>query len=74
MDMKLYSKSPWPHKICHIIVFFGQGGVLQNKHFPISPHWEMFADTYTQTQQVPLNESGKEQTPFHNEVLELVEN
>lgn len=40
---------------------FGQGGVLQNKYFPIRAHWEMFADTYTQTQQVPLEESGKEQ-------------
>lgn len=42
---------------------FGQGGVLQNKYFPIRAHWEMFADTYTQPQQVLSEEFGKEQAP-----------
>lgn len=42
---------------------FGQGGVLQNKYFPTRAHWEKFADTYTPTQQVPVEEFGREQAP-----------
>lgn len=41
----------------------GHGGGLQNKYFPIRERWEVFADTYAQPQQVPLEEFGKEQAP-----------
>lgn len=62
MDRKSSSKSSWSYKTSYNYIF-GQGGVLQNKYFPIRAHWEMFADTYTQPQQVPLEEFGKEQAP-----------